>query len=551
MSKLYGQLFFPASLLGLLVIYALGFSHELSYDSLTYAREALAPDQIYFNPHHLLYNPLMRGVLLLLRIPPGDAAVGLVTMQAVNLVISLLAVATFYAACRSLRLAAGPALAMAALFGMSRIFRIYSSQIEVYNLTALFLLLALLGLVGSRPRRWRSVLTPSAYFLAMCFHQTAIFFGAAILAWELLTRDERPLAFRLLVNLVLPGAAIGLLYVVIARHLGYHGLGGVSYWMTLYAHYDMGLWGQSDLSLHTLVAAMLGLASTFAPIRLAPAVALFLMIYIAARLVEAPGRVTERYRLFVAMAAWLVPAAIFTAWWTPWNGEFWLCPSIPIMITLAGLGPSEGEHGTVRPTPRRIARLALAGTLVVMLVAAGLHTLAERKPNAMMANAALAAQLARPGDLVLTGPRSAGLYYEIYLVGRPIDVVSVEDVAFTPDAPGRCEHAPACVADLVAASVQATAARGGRILADRSLLDSAFGTAPSLKADPDKEIFKAELGRTLDLGTTSPIGDGRLVMLMPRLALPGPSTRSASPLVRPRASADRSVLTPHRRASHT
>ncbi len=547
MSRLYGRLLLPASLLGLFVIYALGFSHELSYDSLTYALEALAPDKIYFNPHHILYNPLMRGILLILRIPPGDAAANLLTLQAANLAISLLAVATFYAVCRTLRLAAGPALLMAALFGMLRIFRTYSTQIEVYNLTALLLLLALLSLVGPRPSRWRSALTPSAYFLAMCFHQTAIFFGAAILAWELLTRDERPLALRLLVNLVLPGAAIGLLYFVIARHLGYHGLGGVSYWMTLYAHYDMGLWGQSDLSVHTLVAAALGLALAFAPIRLAPAVALFLMIYIAARLVEAPGRVTERHRLFLAMAAWLVPAAIFTAWWTPWNGEFWLCPSIPIMIMLAGLGPSEGEQGALRTTPRRVARLALAGTLGVMLVAAGLHTLAERKPNAMVADAAVAAKLARPGDLILTGPKSAGLYYEIYLVGRPIEVVSVEDVAFTPDAPGRCEHAPACVADLVATSVQATAAKGGRILADRSILDRAFGTAPNLKAASDKEIFEGELARTLDLATTWPIGDGRLVMLTP---LQPPSAGRSARWRDPRFANASGGLTPPAQAPH-
>ena len=176
---------------------------------------------------------------------------------------------------------------------MSRTFRIYSSQIEVYNLTALFLLSALLGLVRPRRAGGARLLTPVRLFLAMCFHQTALFFGAAILAWELtdaMAIGRWPQAAR---NLVLPGAAIGL---ALPRDRRASGLSRARRHQLLddaLRPLRLGLWGKGDVSLHTLVAAAIGLASTFAPLRLAPVVALLLIIYIAARIVEAPGRVTS------------------------------------------------------------------------------------------------------------------------------------------------------------------------------------------------------------------------------------------------------------------
>jgi hypothetical protein len=512
MTDSYGRLLLPAALLGLLVIYGAGFSHHLTYDSLSYALEALEPSKLFFNPHHLLYNPVLWSVLSLAGIRPDGAPTDLTTLQAFNILVSLLAVATFYGVCRALRLAVGPALVVSVLFGMSRTFRTYSSQIEVYNLTALFLLLALLGLVQPPSSRLRWVLTPLAFFLSMCFHQTALFFAAAILVWELMTAGDGRLIPRLLCNLVLPGAAIGLLYLVVAEHLGYHGLDGISYWMTLYAHTDLGLWGKGDGSLHNLEQATVGLLTTFAPPRIVPFVGGLLIVYVVARVVEAPRRLLLHRRFFLAMIAWLVPAAVFTTWWTPWNNEFWLCPTIPIMMIAAGLGPGDDERDGTLPRSARVAHLALAGALLGMLAAAALFTFANRQPDSMRRDAALAPSVAKPGDLILTGRMTAGLYYQIYLAGRRIDVLTVEDLA-SPDILLQCRPAPICVADLLARSARATAARSGRVLVDRAFLDGRFGSAPGLKTPADKQAFAAELGKTLDLGAPSPVADGHLLEL--------------------------------------
>jgi hypothetical protein len=240
-----------------------------------------------------------------------------------------------------------------------------------------------------------------------------------------------------------------------------------------------------------------------------------LIVYVVARIVEAPRRLLLRRRFFLAMIAWLVPAAVFTTWWTPWNNEFWLCPTIPIMMIAAGLGPRDDEQGGALPRSGRVAHLALAGALLGMLVAAALFTFTNRQPNSMRTDAALAPAVAKPGDLILTGPMAAGIYYDIYLAGRRIDVLSVEDLA-SPDVLKQCSPAPACVADLLARSVRATAAHGGRVLVDQAFLDGQFGSAPGLKTPADKQAFAAELGKTLDLGAPSPVAGDHLLELKVR-----------------------------------
>lgn len=477
------------------VVARLAFTIQLTEDSATYAHQILAPGADFFHPHHLLYNAAVR---LLASLAGGigqgaDVWAQVRALQWVNLLVSAAAPGLMYLIARRLAVSPWPAIGLALAFGLAFRFLTFATQVEVYNFALTALTLATLGLVLPERSRLGPWLVALGYFLAMGFHQTALFFGGAVLVMA--TGRERPLPW-LLVAFVLPGAAIGLAYLAIGLALGHDSPPALWLWLTEYAH--RGSWGQGSASLGTVVDAVRGFSLAYGQGG-GEAVVLLLLLALAG-LAWTTGwqRQPAARRFVLAMACFFLPLALFNAWWYGRNPEFWIMATLPITGALAAM---LGAGPTLRPG---LVRPVLAGLVLAQVGLLAWQTAIARKYEGIDAALAEAAATVRPGDVVLTVDTRLLSFLDLQLLGRNVRLEALSLAAL--DAAQRGVPVEAGLAEFIHARV-VKAPPGSRVV-----LDSAILTAPSTA----RGLEKLDRTRLADLlGQPATPGGQRFVVLSP------------------------------------
>ncbi|HZI94051.1 MAG TPA: hypothetical protein VFE84_07385 [Patescibacteria group bacterium] len=494
-----------------LLAYASSISNHLTGDSTWYAHDIMWPGDQFWHPHHLLYNPLLRGLLIPFASLLGSPDGRMLFLQWVNLAISAMASAAFYLVARRMGAIILDAAVMTLMLGLSGASWFFSSQIEVYGLTSLFQCICLLGVIAGDSRRSRLV-TATGIAGALYFHQTAILMLPVILVYELARhrKDRRRLAGRLAVCYLLPLIVVGMTYLAVGLALGHRDTASFWRWLTL--HVQFGYWGKGDLSAATLQPA----SGRFVKAVLRPPggsprwLEIYfgaLALYAVARFLAAGRRTVRHAALFVALISWAASLAIFSTWWDATGAEFWGMVLLPCYLALSLLAPGDAERPAPVPLQHQLlARGSMACCLVLLTLSGiGYHRW-NQTPNDILQAARAAPDAARDGDLILASGTDRSVYYRIYLDGRPVSVLAI-NVKPAREAGERStpQTFTSALVDVIETEVRNTTARGGRCLADHWIVDGSFSTT-RLTSQLVPADFVSALHRRFRL---EPVGDKR------------------------------------------
>ncbi len=487
---------------------------------MTYAASVIQPDTAFFHPHHILYNGAMRMAFLGAAPWLNGPDARLRFLQYVNISLSALLPVVVYAVCMTIGVQILLSLGSALLFGLSSAFSVYSSQIEVYNVTALCLSLAVLGLTTRGG--WRGLLVPAGYALAMCFHQTALFFGLAILITHLLAAEKQRMWMRLLRDLVVPLLAVGTVCAVVGTSLGHASPRALWAWLTTYAH--LGIWGTTGLSIQTLRAAWIGGRSAFidSPGHLQNYLLVVLLgLYVAVSLVGEGKRTIAERKFVVALLAWWIVSAVFNVWWDGGNREFWILPTLAAVVLLAAI--DGGGAGMKSLWVRSTRSVMLILCLPLLLTSYVMHYRSNQRPNEFRATALVCAEVMRDGDMMLAVGGDRAAYYRVYLIPRRIDVATLNgyDVAGVALRRGTQEAFTRALLDVIAERIGATTSRGGRAFVDSWIQGGDLPTT-RLVRDLDVPAFMVGLDERFVLEPVHREGGALIYRVLAKKSGPGP-----------------------------
>ena len=495
--------------------YALSISNHLTEDSLWYAHDVLRPTELYFHPHHLLYDPLMRMVELpvdgLLAGPDAE----LLFLQWVNIVLGAASMSVFCLALMRLGTRALHALAITLLLGLCAFSYSYSSQIEVYSLTVLFLGVSLIGLARGPATPAGSLLAGAGYACALFFHQTAIFFGLAIVTCGILAAPRGlASASRTLARCLLaPLAIVGLVYVAAGVSLGHRD--PVSFWRWLTLHVQWGHWGHGTLSAETLGLAVRRLAQAV----LAPGPGLLdlpwlillaaLGAYVAAGFGERGRSAARHPSLLAGCLVWMTALAVFTTWWDARGAEFWGMFLMPVCVVLALLSPADSEPPPSGGRQRALRVAAACGLALMLIVVAATDVVLHRRnlsDNDLRQAARALGDAAVDGDLILAAGTDAATYDRIYVGDRRVEILAI-NVKPAREAAGSASGGTFTqrLLERIVERARAVETAGGRCLIDRRILTGNI-TTTRLTEGLDPAQVRSGLRETFEI---TPLGGGR------------------------------------------
>ena len=271
-ASLLGELIVP--LAAFLALYVLTISGNLSiaHDSIHYINridagpttdlafrtDGVLRRDLFYHPHHLLYNGLASAWVALCR-TAGVASDSSYLVSLLNAVFGSLTLCVFYLLLRT-RLGLGRATALAgtALPALSFGFWFYSVCVEVYIIPVFLLTLSLYLLTSSQVSARRFGLVGFTHGLAVLFHQVHLLFLPVVVVVALTRRTRHgSSAWRsLLVYASVLVLTVGIPYAwVMLRVLRITSAEAIWKWLTIYA-YDPSYWNR--LSPSTLAKAGIG-----------------------------------------------------------------------------------------------------------------------------------------------------------------------------------------------------------------------------------------------------------------------------------------------------
>ncbi len=347
---------------------------EQSPDALDYALAAQSGVGL-FHPHHLLFSPLVRGVLALLA-PFGRGGDAILAGQLHNVAWAVAALwalrALVRSATRSARLADCAALGL--LF--TRGFWVYATQVEVY-LPALGCLALATWLVArdgaGRPGPAAMLAVGLLFALAVFYHQTSVLFAAPLAVFFAAARGRA--GWRVAATITATAGALALIAYAGAWFATSRGQAGpgLARWVLGYALEPVPAWGSfthvgpTGLTalLRSQAANVAGVPDRFAPV-VVPlfGVGMFALAGWHAGAI-ARGAGGRPLRLFAL--TWLGVHLAFFLWWLPTDTDFFVVSLLPLAI-LAALAASD-LAALLTATGRLV--LGVAGAVALAVLALG------------------------------------------------------------------------------------------------------------------------------------------------------------------------------------
>lgn len=445
-------------LAALVYIITQGDNHNEGGDGIGYMTQVRSGDAArIFNPYHAAFNWLAWSAWRVARLA-GYGGGPIAPVQVMN---SLLGAATL-AALWWLARRTGASLLSAAtacgLVGVSFGFWIYATDVELYTLLVFFLVLTMAA-------AWRAAMQPSspafalagvANGFAVLGHNTSVLFLFVALAAVWLAREGRPpraLASWLAAYLAGGVAVILPVYALAVPVVGLDSRREYYDWLTAYAQSgEYGRWSAGTAPKVAIGASRAVVGGHFMlavprvrefleqhfpekSIRkeafivrdVAPAYALALagvaavavagLAALAAGWLRRPALTREQRALAVLAVAWLVPSAVFFAWWQPENSKFWIAPWVPLALLLAL--PLAGAASS------RWRTLIVATTLGALLVANLGGAIWLQRPQSSdywRVRSAWYAENARTDDLIFTNDYVYAEYLRYFGRGTVVDL---------------------------------------------------------------------------------------------------------------------------------
>jgi len=371
---------------GILIVFR---SETQSGDSLEYAR-SIRDGTNLFHPHHLLFNPIVRGVWMGLRFfhpaaSPFDAA------QVHNIFWALVALAAVFVIVR--RMTASPGLAVLftlALFACVGFWQ-YATFVEVYlpAMGCLALVLAILHPLRKTPPSFGGrVLLVGLFCLAVLYDQIGVLFTvpfAFLLARRLGPKSGKAAGAMIAASGAIVLACYGAAFLTTTAPKT---VSGFIHWCLSYAFYPDPRWGSwSNISIMGGAKILLSFARN---VLIVPP-ALFLPGAVSAGLIlavlvlgslRAIIRRAPEADFRVALLLWLGLTVAFIWWFTPYGFELYI-PLFPLLFLLgARLVADRRAAGWGRPPARRFlfgaSAAAVAGLGALNLITAVLPAHADR-----------------------------------------------------------------------------------------------------------------------------------------------------------------------------
>lgn len=395
-----------------------------TFDALSYTWDVETKPLIeIFHPHHLLYGPAGQlSVSIANQFGyTGRADQPIQALNALAGALGVLALWQFGAVFTGKRwLSLAPALTV----GMCYAYWFYATEVEVYTLAMLFIVLSLWALACLE----REPIFRHALFLALAtagavmFHQTnvmiAIPISVFLLARPALRRYFLPYGF-------ISGGIVAILYIAVAYLSGLRDWDGFYRWVAGYT--QTGQWG-GYLSFEHLPALWGGLSNTISNQNSLLAIAFYGLALLGfatgGRSLWLVGRVWWGFAL-----VWLILYGTFFWWWEPWNIEFWI-----VLLPLWALGMLVGIRAN-----QRIGQLIAGGALVLAIALFSAHDAPIRESADPETDyyhhviTALQPHLA-PDDLVVTRGNVLDLYVPFYARHSATYTISVRKLSFQGDA---------------------------------------------------------------------------------------------------------------------
>ncbi|MGB9695783.1 MAG: hypothetical protein ACP5P3_02160 [Ignavibacteria bacterium] len=240
-------------LLLLSVLYMFTRNWMLTEDSMIYAGDITKEEWVdLFHPHHLLYSPLLKYIIVLFgrQMSPIEK---LGFLQLLNIVVTVASVGVLYLILWELKKNIVLSLFGSTIYGISYGPWRYSSQIEVYNLSALLLLALLLLIISTYLKNlqiWEYILAAVLIVLVLFAHQLNVFLILSIIiavltwkSWGLLERIK-------LVSVIgiVPMIIVGCVYFILNVIL-YKSNSIIDTWRFATMYAQTGWWGSVQIKI--------------------------------------------------------------------------------------------------------------------------------------------------------------------------------------------------------------------------------------------------------------------------------------------------------------
>jgi len=341
-------------------------------DSLDYAQSITTGSDL-FHPHHLLFNPIIRFLFVLVSHLGGTVDV-IAVAQIHNILWAIAAILAMFLVVRHLLKSVSWGAGAAVLLLLTKGFWAYSTQVQVYVPAAgcLAILTALLILRDKFVRTFPGVLMVSLIFsLSIFYHQASVFF-AIPMAFLLMADESRGKRRTLPISLFLSGCIVLPAYVLAFLSIaGGKTLSAFVRFCLSYVFYPNPDWGTlKNVSLKGVGHIVLSQAKNFiffprewyVPAAVGLAVCLVaLWIWHALQILKKANE--AKIRIFSWL--WLLPVLVFLLWYEPGAYELMIVTILPIQL-LVFIALND-----IRTAMKSSARRAMAGAGVLFILVLG------------------------------------------------------------------------------------------------------------------------------------------------------------------------------------
>jgi hypothetical protein len=341
-------------------------------DSLNYAHSIKTGSDL-FHPHHLLFNPIIRFLFVL--VSSLGRTVDVIAVAQIHNILWAIAVilAMFFIVCYLMKSVSWGAAA-AVLLLLTKGFWAYSTQVQVYvpAIGCLAILTALLILRGRFVRTYLGLLMVSLLFsLSIFYHQSSIFF-AIPMGFLLMADENRGDRKTLPIILSLSGCIVLLAYILAFLSIaGEKTLSAFVRFCLSYVFYPNPDWATlKNVSLKGAGHAVLSQAKNFifftrawyVPASIGLTVCLSALgIWHVLQILKKGNE--AKIRVFSWL--WFLPVFIFLLWYAPGAYELMIVTILPVqLLVFVALGD-------VWPVMKSSARRVLAGAGVLFILFMG------------------------------------------------------------------------------------------------------------------------------------------------------------------------------------
>ena len=406
-----------------------------TFDALSYIRDVDQRAGFFFHPHHLLYSPTGWLFWQSWRLFGYDAGSEL-ALEVLNSLAGAVCGFGLYRLVLRLTGNVWAALVAGGLLLFNYGLWYFSVEVEVYLLALVWLLLVLrlLIVLVTRPRRWTVPLLGLCVGMAALFHQTNGLLVPVVIAGVALS----PVGWRerikqLLLSGVAAGGVVALGYSLVGfGYNGYRSLGELRDWMFFYV--ETGWWGNAVRDRWTDLGA--GLGNSISTQGAWP----FWLVVVVLLVLGLPQAIKRWPRVVAICALWIAIFGGFFAWWEGDNIEFWIGTLLPLWLLL-GVSVASiriGRAGRVLPVVAAAMPLMLAWHNFPLVERRG-----DASQDLQRQIAVKVREQTSPADLIVTPGGVMELYlpyYEQRSYVRTLNGVLFETNGDIPAALGRLQY---------------------------------------------------------------------------------------------------------------